>query len=118
MLKLLLRLGADINARDKNGEPPSQYSAIWGDIDCLRLLIAAGIDLNAKGSKGRTILHRALFHQRRDTVRYLLEEAGAGSIINVVDDEGSTPLDLVSDHEEQKIATMLVEHGARHSSFL
>ena len=52
MVKLLLKYGADINARDKDGWTSLHWGAKNGNIDMLKLLITNGADIKAKNKKG------------------------------------------------------------------
>ncbi len=59
-VRSLLRLGADVNARDDDGAAPlhscANRAVNGGEIP--RALIAAGADVNAVDKKGATPLHR------------------------------------------------------------
>lgn len=65
-LERLLRAGADVNAKNKKGEPPlfayNQCSSNFSgsthrhEDEVLRMLVGAGLDLNARDREGRTIL--------------------------------------------------------------
>lgn len=55
----LLRLGADVMARDRHGNTPLHKAAISGSTDKVTLLVGAGADLEAYNRYGRTPLHEA-----------------------------------------------------------
>jgi ankyrin repeat protein len=87
-MKILLKAGADVNA--KNGLDTS--ALIWGALDPakVRLLVEAGADVNARSRLGRTpLLVAAGRPDSADAVRLLLSK-GANS--KVADVRGSTPL--------------------------
>ena len=92
MTKLLLKHGADIHVRDRIGNTPAHLAAFPGDVDTMRVLIAAGIDFHAPGAYGETILHRAM-QNRKGVLQYLLRQEGVKKIIHVKDNFAWTPLD-------------------------
>ncbi len=59
-LKLLLKAGGDINAKDSRGLTPLHEAARWGWNDVVQFLVENGADLNAKDSRGNTPVDSAL----------------------------------------------------------
>jgi uncharacterized protein len=59
-LKLLLKAGGDINARDPRGLTPLHEAARWGWNDVVRFLVDNGADVNAKDNRGNTPVDSAL----------------------------------------------------------
>ena len=59
-LKLLLKAGGDINAKDSRGLSPLHEAARWGWNDVVTFLVENGADLNAKDSRGNTPVDSAL----------------------------------------------------------
>ena len=92
MTELLLQHGADIYACDMFWDTPAHIAAFKGDVDTMRVFIAAGIDYYARGNYGRTMLHYAVSN-RKGVLEYLLKQKGVRKIIHVKDDMGQTPLD-------------------------
>jgi ankyrin repeat protein len=82
VVRLLLNAGADINARNKDGET-SLFSL---EDDAVRELIAHKIDLNTRNKYGET----ALIETVPDSIAKLLVEAGAN--VNARDSKGRTAL--------------------------
>jgi ankyrin repeat protein len=52
----LIKLGADVNARNKNGETPI-FTTV--DNDAIPLFIAHGADLTIRNNKGQTVVEAA-----------------------------------------------------------
>ncbi|MCA1959867.1 MAG: ankyrin repeat domain-containing protein [Desulfomonile sp.] len=86
-IKSLLDRGADVNARNRNGETPLMVAAGLLYPDAVRLLIARGADVNAETGGGETALSLALGTQRP---------------------EGSPEVEADLD----KVVDLLVRHGA------
>ena len=59
-LKLLIKAGGDINAKDSRGLTPLHEAARWGWNDVVQFLVANGADLNAKDNRGNTPIDSAL----------------------------------------------------------
>jgi ankyrin repeat protein len=56
-VELLIRKGADVNAKDENDWTPLHFAAFYGRADCLEVLLANGTDVNARENKQNTPLH-------------------------------------------------------------
>ncbi len=74
-------LGADVNARDQNGETPLHNAAARGDNEVIRYLVQHSADVMAVDRKGRTTVDMANGPQQRvqplpETIK-LLESMGA-----------------------------------------
>jgi len=59
-LKLLIKAGGDINAKDSRGLTPLHEAARWGWNDVVQFLVANGADLHAKDNRGNTPIDSAL----------------------------------------------------------
>lgn len=84
--------------------------AVWaaeaGQVECLRVLRAAGADLLPEDGK---VLCKACAANQPEAVRYLLEECGAP--VNT-DYDDWTPLDYAASHDSLECARLLLEAGA------
>lgn len=82
-LQLVLSYGADPNARDRDGWTPlmwAAFSSMPGDAEgTLCALEAAGADLNACDSKGRTALDIAVKGVSPTVMQWLHERGAQGS---------------------------------------
>jgi cytohesin len=74
--KLLLRHGADPNAKAKYGATPLHVAASEGHVDVAKLLLEHGADPNAQDKHGNTPLHDAAFKGHVGIVKLLLDHGG------------------------------------------
>ena len=71
VVQMLLRLGADPNAREQGGYTPLHAATQNGDEDMIRILLYGGADLTLRGKDGKTPLDLAM-------------ESGDEKIINIL----------------------------------
>lgn len=77
MAAALVRLGADVNVRDKDdGDTPLIHASRMGIVEIVRLLLAAHADVHARMANGDTALSEAI-RGGHDEVVALLRAAGA-----------------------------------------
>jgi ankyrin repeat protein len=106
-VKLLLESGADINARNNDGETPLMVASLLGHVDIVKLLLAKGADVDAMHKRGMTALMRASFEGHVEVVRVLVDH---GADVNV---EGMIPaLSLACEMGRTKVVKLLLEKGA------
>ena len=108
-IKVLLEKGANLSLSNTRGVTPVMAAAGLGSVDAdtrglyttedvqqrsiesLKLLLAAGADINAKdGQRGLTPLHEAARWGWNDVVRFLVEH---GANLQAKDNRGMTPVD-------------------------
>jgi ankyrin repeat protein len=116
VVALLLERGADPNAVCKleRGilQTPAGVAASMGHADCLRLLMAAGADVNVQGGPfDHNALLGAATTASKETVHLLLAKAN----VNATDWSGNTALDWAALRGETVIVKMLREAGAERS---
>src|SRR6266702_3313161 len=117
-LQLLLDYGANPDAENDEGETPlNLVSRGYGpEQDCVgiaRLLLECGVDVNARKKNKTTPLHSAASGGMLKTAEVLLDH---GAIADAENDEGETPLNLVSQggygsQDGIDIARLLLERG-------
>ena len=84
-------------------------AAKLGDTAKVREFLADGPDVDTKGARDRTPLHRAAHHGHTDLVELLLEH---DADVDVQDSFGYTPLRMAADSGHIRIAEQLLQHGA------
>jgi ankyrin repeat protein len=107
-IQLLLAHGALVNLPNLRGTTPTMAAAGLGSVDAdtrgvfttpdvqerslasLKLLLAAGGEINAADARGQTPLHGAAFWGWNDVVKYLVENRAN---LNATDLRGKTPID-------------------------
>ena len=95
MVKILIQMGADIEAKDDNEANPFHYSVFYGKIHVAEYLIKKGADVHALVRNGKTPLHCAATREGCiEIVKILLQN---GADIEAITNSkhvlpGSTPL--------------------------
>jgi ankyrin repeat protein len=85
----LLDAGADVDARDSQGETLLFYAVFSGSKETVESLIAHGADTNATDREGLTPLHAAAYLSRREIVDLLIRK---GAKVNARSKDGATPV--------------------------
>jgi hypothetical protein len=72
IVEILIRAGAEVNARDPDGWTPLAHAVFAGSLDSIKCLLAAGADIHDRDAQGRNLAKFAneLHHHR---VQYFLE---------------------------------------------
>ena len=113
VIRALLELGADPNARTNDGWTPLHAAAQSNEYpdEVVAVLVAAGADSNARTHRGITPLHVAARYNERPEMVVALVAAGAESTIR--DDDGWTPLHGAARSGAQpSLVALLVAVGA------
>lgn len=96
-MQLLIENNADIEAQGRNGFTALQLAAVRGYESTVRLLIAKGADVNARGGRHRSVLETAMQKkphrddETRTSIIALLKEHGATLEGNGTPSRHSTP---------------------------
>lgn len=107
-LEVLLKRGANINAKDGRGLTPLMYCAVAGSAQAMKLLIDKGADVNSRNAFGSTALMWSVTD--REKVRLLVEH---GADVNAVSKKKHTALLLaVMSDQSAEIARFLIAKGA------
>ncbi|WP_265033965.1 ankyrin repeat domain-containing protein [Wolbachia endosymbiont (group A) of Sicus ferrugineus] len=67
-----IQKGADVNAKDKDGNTPLHLAAMKGKIDVVKILLEYNADVNTKNNEGRTALYYAANNNHQELVELLL----------------------------------------------
>jgi ankyrin repeat protein len=109
LVELLLKHGADPNARDAQGGTPLYYAARDGCVEVVRiLLLRQGADLNARDAEGNTPLHRAAANCRYTLAQLLIQH---GADPNAKNNQDKTPLDLANCPGKMRVFKGLLAAG-------
>jgi hypothetical protein len=80
-----------------------------GDLATVKLLLEAGVDVNAQDSQGSTALREASWAGKQEVVSYLLD---AKADVNSPSSAKFTALSAAISQKQVAIALLLLEHGA------
>jgi len=89
---VLLRMGADVGARNKSGWTPLHAAALHGHTDAIELLIASGAEVDAREQGDNTPLMFAATRHKA-AVQALIAH---GANVNAKNKTGNTPLGMVA----------------------
>jgi ankyrin repeat protein len=73
---LIIRRGANVNKKNKNGSAPLHWAAWWGNTEVAKLLIKAGVNVNDKDKYGWTPLRMAMSRSNDDVAEVLRRNGG------------------------------------------
>lgn len=102
--RLLLKNGAKVNTRGKNGSCALHGTAFSLNIEVLDLLKEYNANFNIPDWHGRTTLHHLAFHENHEDSeteyinkleKYIGKMIKYGADINIKDDYGDTPVKLI-----------------------
>ena len=87
------------------------HAAVWNDrVECVRILIAAGADLNVQACNQKTVLHYAAENGNLQITEMLLK---ANADPNKKDYKNKTPLDWALWNNHQEVVDLLKKHNAK-----
>jgi ankyrin repeat protein len=96
--QLLLEWGADVNARDGDGNTALMVAAEYASAGQAKLLLKWDADVHIRNADGNTALMIAAYYGHSEMVSLLL---GAGADVNAVNHAGKTALQWVRDIQEE-----------------
>jgi ankyrin repeat protein len=80
-----------------------------GNIEIIKLLIDAGLDVNSVNEYGKSLINIAILNDNIELVKLLIE---AGVDVNAVDSNGYCPLFYAIQNHYGHIIKLLIESGA------
>jgi ankyrin repeat protein len=104
--RVLLKHGADTEARDRSDYSPFEWAAYQGHVEVAQVILEHGADANARDVERRTPLYFASYWGKLAVARMLLSH---GADARAQCKYNQTPLHLAEDEE---VAWLLLEHGA------
>ena len=109
MVKKFIEDGADVNAKNNDGNTALMMASWNGHIEVVRFLLKNGADVNAKNNDDNTALQTASMNGRTEIVAMLLNN---GADVNMKDEEGTTALSAASEAGETEVVKLLLKNGA------
>lgn len=111
-VRLLCENGADVSARDQDGDTPL-HKAVAKRENCKKIastLLEYESDINAVDAKGKTVLN-SVVHYNPEAAEFLITH---GADVNIADHNKHTPLHMVTIgmHNILPTVNLLVEHDA------
>ena len=107
---LLLRKGANANARDKSGATPLHAAALKGNLAVAELLLSRGAEVDPRDGDGLTPLHNAALTGNAGMAALLLDK---GADREARDREtGATPLFQAAAWGRKAVVDLLLQRGA------
>ena len=104
-----IKLGANVNAKDKNGTTTLMGAAYSGHTEIVSAQIRAEVDINAKGKDGTTAIMLAAGEGHTEIVNALIK---AGTDVNAANEQGITALMFAASGGFTEIVNTLIEGGA------
>jgi len=120
-IKFLVNHGANINLCDTEGNSVLHYACTTAqEFDVLKFLIANGAKINETNNDRNTALHIFLngtHWEAKDyekMILYFITNSHENTDLNIINNEGKTPLDLVLDNRSDDVPTitLLINNGA------
>ena len=108
-LEILMKAGANVNARDSLGGTALSHASKQGHHKCLKYLIDSGAQVNQADFFGYTALLHAANCGHDKCVKVLIH---AGADVNIADENGRTHLIRAVWRDHNKCTKLLLEAGA------
>jgi ankyrin repeat protein len=109
-VELLLKAGANVDAKDTRGRTPLDWAAYLGDLPVATLLIKMGAKATCFDSEGFTPFHKAVLNGHLPLIQLLVDE---GADVNAKSLNNTTPLQLAFRSNRIGIAEVLIrKYGA------
>ncbi|XP_035665705.1 death-associated protein kinase 1-like [Branchiostoma floridae] len=111
MVKLLVQLGTDVEAKDKDGETALHVASMKRNTEMVKLLVQLGANVEAKNMDGRTALHVASGNGNTEMVKLLIQ---LGANVEAKDKDGIKPLDHIRDQDHRRFLKNLATEVPYH----
>jgi ankyrin repeat protein len=110
--RLLLIRGVDFDAVDDNFKSALHYASQYGDSEMVRLLLMCGAKAEEYDYGHLTPLHLAVYCNRLETVKTLLEFERVQRTIDMITEDDDTALMIAAEGGYIEILRVLLDHGA------
>jgi ankyrin repeat protein len=108
VVQALLTKGADVDAKDNDGQTALLLASYKGNLQLVQLLLANGADVNTKANEGMTALMGASLAGSLQVVRELLARKAE---VNAKMDSGKTALSLAANEGHIEVVKVLLDNG-------
>lgn len=108
--ELLLSRGADILARDRDGNSVVHHAVVMERRDLIDSLLFAGADIDAANNRGQTALHLTTEAGNFEACRLFLDR---GASLGLADEAGTTPLHIAAEQGNLELCEYFLFLGAR-----
>ncbi|EPS39981.1 hypothetical protein H072_6288 [Dactylellina haptotyla CBS 200.50] len=109
LIEFLLKNGAQINGKGRDGSTILHISTKRGDDDIVRLLLQHGAAVDAQTDRHETALHLAAHHRRTGVARLLIQH---GADVHQVTYNTKTALWIAAESGAEDVASALLQAGA------
>ena len=108
LVRVLLRAGADVNAKNENDNTVMSYLGDTDSLHLIRVMLAAGADINVRDKQGDTPLHEASMGNHAKTVALLVKR---GADVNARNEEEQTSLFIAAQKGYTEVVKALLAPG-------
>lgn len=105
---LLSKKEIEIDPMDGTGASPLIYASIKGDIECMKILLDNGANINVIDINGRSPIFYALDSGKIDALKLLIDN---GADLNQKDKNEITLLDFAMKNQDFEVIKLLLENG-------
>lgn len=109
VVRQLIGLGCDVDARDDRDHTPLHRATFYGHLDTAALLLDHGAHTEVRGARGNTPLHAAALRGQQSLALLLIER---GADLDARNDLHETPLHSAVWTEQESMVDLLIDRGA------